>query len=151
MRRTTQFGRGRPAGFTLVEVVITVAIVGILAAIAYPSYISQIQKVRRADAQTVLMQNAQYLQRINTQTGCYNPGTDMNCNSGTPANLDLPYTQSPIDGSTGYYAIAYNDTPPSGALYQLVATPVSGTSQEGTGTLTLDNVGRKTSNGETGW
>ncbi len=75
MRRTTQFGRGRTAGFTLVEVVITVAIVGILAAIAYPSYISQIQKVRRADVQTVLMQNAQYLQRIYTQTGCYNPGS----------------------------------------------------------------------------
>ena len=46
-------------GFTLIELMITVAIVGILAAIAYPSYTAQVQKSRRADAQVALMEIAQ--------------------------------------------------------------------------------------------
>jgi len=48
----------RTAGFTLIELMITVAIVAILAAVAYPAFTSQVQKTRRADAQSALMQAA---------------------------------------------------------------------------------------------
>ncbi len=46
-------------GFTLIELMITVAILGILAALAYPSYTAQVQKSRRADAQVALQEIAQ--------------------------------------------------------------------------------------------
>ena len=58
-------------GFTLIELMVVVAIVAILAAIAYPSYRSQIEKTRRADAKAVLMQAAQYMERLYTENGCY--------------------------------------------------------------------------------
>ena len=150
-RRIETSGRVRLGGFTLIEILATLSIIAVLAMVAYPGYVTQIQKVRRADAQAVLMQNAQYLQRIYTQAGCYNPGSDMDCNVGTPANLDLPYTQSPIDGTAKYYNIGHDASPAAGTEFQLEAVPISGTSQAGDGSLTLDDLGRKTWGGESGW
>lgn len=67
-------------GFTLIELMITVAIVAILAAIAYPSYQSQIRKSNRAVAKTALLTYAQFLEKCYTQnsvyTGCTYAPTD---------------------------------------------------------------------------
>ena len=70
-----RIGIGSSRGFTLIELLIAVAIVGILAAIAYPSYLEQIRKTRRADAEAVLMQAAQFMERVYSEAGCYNPGS----------------------------------------------------------------------------
>ena len=75
------------AGFTLIELMIAVAVVGILAAIAYPAYQEQVRQTRRAEVTTVLLENAQLLERQFTRTGTYDAGA-----------LSLA-TQSPVSGT----------------------------------------------------
>lgn len=61
----------RNDGFTLIELMITVAIIAILAAIAYPSYIEQIRKGRRAECRSGLLQSMQQQERYYTQFSQY--------------------------------------------------------------------------------
>ena len=56
----------RQAGVTLVELMVAVSIVAILASVAYPSYLEQVRKGRRAEAQAVLMEASQFLERFST-------------------------------------------------------------------------------------
>lgn len=128
-------------GFTLTELLIAVAIVGILAAVAYPSYLEQIRKTRRADAEAVLMQAAQFMERIYSESGCYNPGPDGLCDTDDDAAPTLPYTKSPSDGSDNYYGISLQTV--DATSFTLQATPTAGSSQAGTGTLTVNSLGEK--------
>ncbi|MFD2192189.1 type IV pilin protein [Pistricoccus aurantiacus] len=63
--------RKRTGGFTLIEVMITVAIIAIVAAIAYPSYQSHVQRTRRGDAISSLLELAQAQERFMTRCGHY--------------------------------------------------------------------------------
>nr|WP_027903092.1 MULTISPECIES: type IV pilin protein [unclassified Pseudomonas] len=58
-------------GFTLIELMVTVAIIGILAAIAYPSYTEYVKKTRRAEAAALLLNTAQLVERYYSQHGSY--------------------------------------------------------------------------------
>lgn len=63
-------------GFTLIELMITVAIIGLLAAVAYPSYTSQIAKGRRAECRSGLLQSLQQQERYYSQYNAYAPFTE---------------------------------------------------------------------------
>lgn len=118
----------RQAGFSLIELVIAVAIVGILAAIAYPSYQEQVRKGKRTDATSGLLQLAQRLERCYTQ---YNSYTHANC----PA--------TPVISPEGEYSIAIARTQ---TTFTLTATPVAGGSQQGDdkcATYTYSHTGQK--------
>ncbi|MTW23048.1 type IV pilin protein [Allochromatium palmeri] len=128
----------RQQGFTLIELMITVAIVGILAAIAYPSYQEYVRASRRADAQTVLLENAQFMERYYTTNGRYidNAGNEPN----------LPVTESPKDGGTKFYDIGFQGEV-TNTTYTLEAVPKGAMANDGCGTLTLAHTGAKSRTG----
>jgi type IV pilus assembly protein PilE len=66
-----RFQRVRNSGFTLVELMIVVAIIGILAAVAYPSYVESVRKSKRAEARASLMNLLQQQERYMTQNSTY--------------------------------------------------------------------------------
>jgi type IV pilus assembly protein PilE len=114
-------------GVTLIELMVVVVIIGILAAIAYPSYRAQVLRSHRSDAKIALERTAQTLER------CYT-------NSLPKGYAACPVVAaSPISTDNGYYsvAIATDDTVPS---FTLTATAVGGQLQDtGCRTLTLTN------------
>ena len=89
----------RAGGFTLIEIMVTVAIVGVLAAIALPSYAGYIARARRADARTQLVQASQFMQRFYAANDSY-----ANDRAGNPVSGQVPggLKQSPADGRKLY-------------------------------------------------
>ena len=131
------------AGFTLIEVMITVAIVAILAAVAYPSYLDQVRRGNRAEARTALMENAQFLERNYTVNSCYHR-TDAGCAT-TTANVTLPLAQAPATGTAKYNITADYDLDVAacarGDCFTLSAAPTGSMTGDPCGSLTLTHTG----------
>lgn len=120
----------RGHGFTLVELLVAVAVVGILSAIAYPAYSKYVVKGNRAAAQAYLLNLAQAETEYFADARSY-ATTAAALNQSPPANVSAKYTIQ-IDVTAG---------PP--ATYTLSAIPIVGGTQAGDGTLTIDNSGAR--------
>ncbi len=123
-------------GFTLIELMIVVAVIAVLSAIAYPSYQEYVMRSRRADAQSLLNEAAARQERWRAQNGGYMTGataTDI-------AKLKL----SRVDRSeNGYYTIGIAVVANDGG-YTLTATRAGPqTSDKRCGDFTLDATGKK--------
>lgn len=121
----------RNRGFTLIELMITVAIVGILATVAYPLYLDQIRKSKRAEAQATLMNIATRQQQTLLDSRSYAPSVSALNVTITPT-LTSAYTVSFFIGTA---------TVPS---FTISATPLGSQVADKCGTLSINQLGTKT-------
>jgi len=131
-------------GFTLIELMITVAIVAILATIAVASYSSQVLKSRRTDARSAVLDLAGREEKLFSVANAY---------SGSLSDLGYPAGPSAIVGS-GYYQVSVaspDPTQPAGvASYAITAVPVPGSTQANDTictSLSVNQLGAQTSTG----
>ena len=128
-------------GFTLIELVVAILIVGILAAVAVSSYQDYILRAQRADAKSVLYEVVGWMERNYTATGAYN----INPAGAAIGAGSSPITQSPRTG-TARYNISFAAAPTATA-FVVQAVPVPVTADAECGTLTLNQQGTQTESG----
>lgn len=124
--------RSTQSGFTLIEVMIVVAVISILTAIALPSYSEYIRRGHRAEARAGLMQAAQWLERAATATGTY------------PLAAAFPAGLKDVPGKRYDITLASAD----GRVYALTATPKGAQLGDKCGAYTLTQAGVRGANGK---
>jgi len=123
--------RSMQAGFTLIELMITVAIIAILAAIVLPNYSKYVARAHRTDAQAAMMNLAQYME------------SQYNASFSYPLSTNIPTSLTAPSNITNYYTIAAS-IDATGQTYTITATPTSRQNDSQCGTLTLNEEGKKT-------
>lgn len=119
-------------GFTLIELMIVVAVIAILSAIAYPSYLEYLVKSRRTAAASCLQQHAQFMERYFTTNLTYAGAPNPECD---PAVDD-------------FYTVGFSTTgTPAARTFVIEAVPTSRQSDAKCGTLTINAQGTRTRSG----
>ncbi|MFM1980851.1 MAG: hypothetical protein RLZ68_2116 [Pseudomonadota bacterium] len=139
----------RQSGFTLVEIMITVAIIGILASIALPSYQDYVARGRRSQAQTVLLAAQLWMERFYTENYSYSAnsaGTSVTDASQFPSRFST--SPPPGEGDASYTITLPTVT---AATYTINAGRIAGgaMASDKCGDLTIDHLGRKSIDGST--
>ena len=121
----------REHGFTLIEVMIVVAIIGILSAVVYPSYVEYVKRGYRSEARTALLEAQQYMERYYAANSRYSSDAAGTTSPALPARLQSIPANSPR------YTLGVAATLNS---YTLTATLLG---EDKCGNLTLTNTGAK--------
>lgn len=123
------------SGFSLVELVIVVAMIAILVAVVLPTYQNSIRKSRRMDARIALTTVAQLMERYATQNNSY-LGATLATSGQQTASGTIPY---PSLSENGIYAISIGT--PKTNEFIILATPIGDQSQDVCSSFTLDQSG----------
>jgi len=107
------------AGFTLVELMVTVLVVSILASIAVPTYTAQVRKSRRTEARTALLDLAGREERYFSTNNKY-----------SSTSTDVGYSDFTTPIGSGYYTIKVELNKFAAGDFLLTATPVTGKGQD---------------------
>jgi type IV pilus assembly protein PilE len=121
-------------GFTLIEVIIAMVIIGILTAIALPNYSAYITRSNRTEARGQLLALSHWMEKWRTQNGRYDDPANANNPPPSP-----PITQSPQTG-TAKYNITIAATP---TTYTLTATPTGSMTGDTCGNFSIDQTGQR--------
>lgn len=127
--KTQPIVRGQK-GFTLIELMIVVAIIGILAAIAYPSYQGYVERTNRADVMNEIQNIASTIESRKLAQGRYS--------NALVAGLGGSYPST----GTALYTISVTPNPLT-SKWTITATPVTGNRMAGDGNITLNYQGLK--------
>ncbi|PPE71600.1 type IV pilin protein [Caldimonas thermodepolymerans] len=129
----------RARGFTLIELMIVVVILGILATIAYPNYREYVRRGQRAEARSTLLEAAQFMARFYAANDRYDE-----TRNGTEVALPETLRRSPANGTQSYAISLASVTATS---YTLQAVPTGGMADDRCGTLTLTSTGQRGASG----
>ena len=128
-------------GFTLIEMMIVVAMVGILTAVALPSYQEYLRRSARSEAKAGLLQAAQWMERAATVSGVYPTATNTGNANFFPSGLrSVPSNR---------YAIALPAASSTNTAFLLTATPQNAQAGDKCGTYTLTQNGERGNTGMT--
>lgn len=125
-------------GFTLIELMIVVVIIGILAAIAMPSYNSYVIRAARTEAQTELLQFASLQEKIFLNSNAYAFSVTAAYNGKSDGGLGRTSGKT----NDGRYTLSLDITAAS-PTFVLTATPTAGGSQVGDGNISISESGRR--------
>lgn len=129
--------RTREAGFTLIELMIAVVVIGILSAVALPAYNGYVVKGKRSQAKATMLSLSQMEERYYTNNYTYYPVT-----TAPPAAEPLGWSNfAGTNIATRTYDISVAVA--ASSVYAITATPSNGFTDAQCGTLTLDNTGAK--------
>lgn len=124
------------AGFSLIELMIALAVISILASIAYPNYMEYLQRARRAECASVLLGQANAMERRFSTTNSY------------VGALPGP-VQCPADGGPSSYVLGFAEDEPTALTFVIQAVPAGAQTGDRCGTLSIDNTGLKKASGMT--
>ena len=125
-------------GFTLIEMMIVVAIVAILAAVALPSYTAHVVRAARVQAQAELLELASLQEKIFLNSNSYSASVTAAYNGTSAGGLG----RSSGKTNDGRYTLALDISTPS-QTFVLTATPASGGTQVGDGNISVSESGQR--------
>ena len=133
--KTTRIG-----GFSLIELLITFLVIGILAAIAYPSFVQYVVRGSREAAKSELLQLSNLQEKIYLNSSSYATSITAGYNGRSDGGLGMASGRT----SDGKYAVAIVPAAGPTNVYTITATPVAGTRQAADGNITIASDGTRT-------